>query len=534
MVAASELNIDTSASAMAMAQNIFGDNVQINSASVTGSGYQSGIYTGGDTTSPGVVPSDTGVILSTGNATDFTNSAGTGDANQNANTSTNAGGPNGNSLFDAAAGASTFDATWIDVAFEPTGDMMTMQFVFGSEEYPEYVNSVFNDLVGVWVNNEYINVEIGTGNTNVNNVSNLSNENLYIDNTNSDYNTEMDGFTVTMTLTFPVNAGEENTIRIGIADVGDSSYDSNLLIAGNSLQSDLIATSDTVEMFANGSQTVDLLANDVVDPAGTLTITHINGQPVVFDSNGEFEVTLTTGQVVTLDSSGAVTVAADGDLETVNFSYSIADGLGNTDTAFVTVDVVPCFVAGTMILTPQGEVPVESLAPGDLVITADDGPQPLRWVGGRTVPAEGPMAPIRIRAGTFGDHRDITVSPQHRLLVRDSLAELLFGEPEVLVAAKELVNDRSVQRKTGGSVSYVHLLFDKHQVVWSEGLLTESFLPGGQMSNALDRAVLDEICEIFPELDPATGRGYSPSARRTLKSYEAQVLRTLQNKAKAA
>ncbi|MEL6690368.1 MAG: Hint domain-containing protein, partial [Pseudomonadota bacterium] len=195
-----------------------------------------------------------------------------------------------------------------------------------------------------------------------------------------------------------------------------------------------------------------------------------------------------------------------------------------TDTAFVTLDTIPCFVAGTLILTPDGERRIEELTPGDLVMTHDNGPQPLRWIGKRTLPAEGTLAPIRIEAGALGEHRQLLVSPQHRVLIRDTLSELLFGDSEVLVSAKHLVNDKTIRPAAGGFVTYVHLLFDSHQVVFSEGLATESFLPGPQTNDLFEQEVLDEICAIFPELDPATGDGYSPSARRTLKAHEARVL----------
>ena len=178
-----------------------------------------------------------------------------------------------------------------------------------------------------------------------------------------------------------------------------------------------------------------------------------------------------------------------------------------------------------MIATPDGERPAESLEPGDLILTQDEGPQPLRWIGTRQVAATGDFAPIHIRANTFGSHRDLLVSPLHRVLIRDNLAELLFGEPEVLVAARDLVNDRSVRRRAGGDVTYVHLLFDRHQVVFSDGLETESFLPGPQTTKSSERDVVDEICAIFPEIDPETGAGYSPAARRTLKRFEANLLR---------
>ncbi len=517
MVTASELSINESASAIQMAEAIFGEGVSVEGASFSGDNRSSGIYSGGDTTSPGVVPGDSGVILSTGRVRDFTNSS--GDANQDTNTSTNTFGVNNNPDFNAAAGARAFDAAFLDVDFIPDSNFMTMQFVFSSEEYPEFQNSVYQDFVGVWVNGTQVDLVVGDGDSDPGNVNSTNNENLYIDNADSDYNTEMDGFTVTMTLTMPVNAGQVNSIRIGIADVADSNFDSNLLIAGDSVQTDLIAFSDTGTMYPNETINIDVLSNDVSDAGGILTITHINGKPVVAGSL----ITLPSGQTVALNTDGSFDVTGDGDVEDFSFTYTIDDGV-TTDVGFVNVSAIPCFVAGTLIQTPEGERPVENLRPGDLVNTRDDGPCPIRWVGTRTVAAQGDMAPIRLRAGTFGAHRDLLVSPQHRVLIRDSLAELLFGEGEVLVAAKDLLNSRSVTQVEGGDVQYVHLMFDRHQVIVSDGLETESFLPGPQTTELFEQPVLEEICRIFPELDPNTGAGYGGAARRTLRQYEAQVL----------
>ena len=517
MVAASELAINIGASATAMAQEIFGDGVTVVGATYSGDSRSSGIYSGGDTTSPGVTPGDSGVIFSTGRAQDFTNSS--GQANQSNSTSTNTSGVNNNADFNAAAGARTYDASFLDVDFIPTGDVMTMQFVFASDEYPEYTNSVYQDFVGVWINGVQVDLLVGNGDADPGNVNSTNNENLYVDNTGSQYNTEMDGFTVTMTLTIPVTAGTVNSIRIGIADVSDSSYDSNLLIAGNSVQTALIATDDSTNLFPTGSKTLDVLANDTNTGGGTLTITQINGIDVVAGDT----VTLTTGQTVTLNANGTITIVGDGDIEDINFTYTASDGT-NSDTAFVNVSSIPCFVAGTLIQTVDGDKPVEQIKAGDLVITRDEGPRPVRWIGCREVMAEGDFAPIRIRAGTFGTHGDLLLSPQHRVLVCDSLAELLFGEGEVLIAAKDLLNDRSVTRQCGGAVTYVHLMFDRHQVIYSEGLPTESFLPGPQTTNLFEQPVVDEICTIFPELDPTTGDGYGATARRTLRRFEAQLL----------
>jgi hypothetical protein len=324
-----------------------------------------------------------------------------------------------------------------------------------------------------------------------------------------------------MTLTMFVNPGEVNSIRIGVADVLDSQYDTNVLIAGNSVQTVLVAMTDMAEIYPDGTVTLDVLANDVNSTGGVLTITHINGQAVVAGS----VLTLSTGQQVTVNADGTITVVGDGNVETANFTYTIASSTGQSDTGFVTVNSVPCFVAGTLVRTPAGEVPVESLLPGDLVITKDEGAQPLRWIGQRRVEAQGEFAPICIAANTFGDHRQLLISPLHRVLIRDSLAEMLFGESEVLVAARDLVNDHSVRRIEGGTVDYVHILFDRHQVVFSEGLETESFLPGPQITHSFEAEMIGEIVALFPDLDPLTGRGYSPSARRTLRSFEARVLR---------
>ncbi len=518
MVAASELPININASAIQMAQTIMGDGVTVVSASYTGDGRSSGIYSDGLATSPGVTPSDTGVILSTGRAQDFTNSS--GQSNQSSNTSTNTSGPNGNPQFNAAAGTRTYDASYIDIDFIPTGSTMTIQFVFSSEEYPEFQNSVYQDFVGVWVNGAQVDMTIGDGDIDPNNLNANSNENLFFDNTNDDYNTEMDGFTVTMTLTMNVTPGVVNSIRIGVADVGDSSYDSNLLIAADSVQTVLVAQDDSVEIYPNGTKTIDALANDDNATGGTLTITHINGVAV---SAGD-TVTLNTGQQVTLNADGTMTITGDGDVETVNYTYTVESSTGQSDVGFVTVESVPCFVAGTSIATPDGPRAVEDLRAGDIVLTRDNGPQEIRWRGERIIEATGALAPVRISAGAMGDHAAVLVSPQHRILVQDVMAHLLFEDPEVLAAAKHLVNDSSIRVVEGGTVHYVHLLFDQHELIWANGLLSESFLPGPQTSGLFEAETLAEIVSIFPELDPGTGEGYGPPARRILQGYEARML----------
>ena len=104
---------------------------------------------------------------------------------------------------------------------------MSLQFQFASEEYPEFTGSAFNDLFAIWMNGNLVTSPIFNV-TQVNSINQASTPNLIQDNTGDDFNTEMDGITVTLSVTMPVDVGEVNTLRIGIADVADTAYDSNI------------------------------------------------------------------------------------------------------------------------------------------------------------------------------------------------------------------------------------------------------------------------------------------------------------------
>lgn len=505
---------------MEMAEAIFGSGVSITSATYTGASQASGIYSNGDSVSDALTPSDTGVILSTGKATDITRDS--GDINRQSDESTNWY-RSGDSDLEEIANAKTFDAAVFEATFVPDGSVLTMQVTFSSEEYLEYVNSGFNDAVGVWVNGVKAELTVGDGDITINNINNTSNENLYVDNPqNAEVaNTEMDGFTLTMTLKAPVNPGEENEIKIAIADGGDGIYDSNLLIAGDSVQCALVAGDDAYEIGVNGSYTFDLTENDVSYTGATLNITHINGQEV---TPGE-TITLPSGEMITFNVDGTVTIESDGDIGENVFSYTIEDSDGNSDVGFVTVTTAPCFVAGTRIITNKGEVLIEALEPGDMVLTRDNGFQPLRWIGQTTRRAEGKDAPIRFESGALGAHETVEVSPNHRVLVTSTRAILLFGEPEVLVKAKDLVNDSTIRpREDGAPVTYVHLLFDRHEIVRGNGLDSESYHPGHETIESFDAETREEILRLLPNCDAMMGYGYGPAARISLRAFEARAL----------
>lgn len=155
----------------------------------------------------------------------------------------------------------------------------------------------------------------------------------------------------------------------------------------------------------------------------------------------------------------------------------------------------------------------------------DHGYQPIRWIGSTSVAGKGRFAPIRIAEGALGNHRALTVSPQHRMLLAGWQAELLFDEAEVLVAAKLLVNDTTIRVMEVEEVEYFHMLFDAHEIVYAEGCPSESFHPGHVGWGALAEAAREEILALFPQLAAQDFTVYGPSARRSLTSAEARVAR---------
>lgn len=175
-------------------------------------------------------------------------------------------------------------------------------------------------------------------------------------------------------------------------------------------------------------------------------------------------------------------------------------------------DQVPCFCAGTLIDTPRGAVPVQDLRPGDAVLTLDGGPLPLHWVGRRMLgperlAAQPELRPIRIAAGALGPGipaTDLSVSPQHRILVRSAIAQRMFGAREVLVAARQLLALPGIAVQDLPQVDYVHILFRGHQIVFSNGAPTESLYPGAEAMKSVGAAARAEILAIFPELRDQT------------------------------
>ena len=189
-----------------------------------------------------------------------------------------------------------------------------------------------------------------------------------------------------------------------------------------------------------------------------------------------------------------------------------------------------CFAAGTLIRTPSGDVPVETLTVGAAVCVPDGPPRPIRWIARRVIhlrPANRHLAPVRITRDAFGPgrpFRDLVVSPNHRVMHRSPWAQLWFESPSVLLPAKFMINGHTVRHETGAPrVEYWHFLLDSHEVVWSNGVLTESLHPGDVALTGMAAATRAELLEIFPELGHDSAPRHQtrfPSLRR----YEADLL----------
>lgn len=135
------------------------------------------------------------------------------------------------------------------------------------------------------------------------------------------------------------------------------------------------------------------------------------------------------------------------------------------------------FFAGTHLTMAGGaQRRVEDLQVGDLLLTRDHGPRPIRWIGQQTRRATGAAAPIRIAQGTLNAARDLRLSPQHRLFIWQRRDRLGTGRAEVLVRADLLVNGTTVTREEGGHIDSYQILFDSHEIIFAEGIAVESLL----------------------------------------------------------
>jgi len=252
------------------------------------------------------------------------------------------------------------------------------------------------------------------------------------------------------------------------------------------------------------------------------------------NDDGDIDVLDLRGSADAVNPGGSLTVEYDpNDPESGIVHFFDADGKETGTAEFHEIEkVIPCFTTGTLIATARGERKVEDLEVGDRVITRDNGIQSIRWIGKRALGTRemtrAPhLRPVLIREGALGNglpERDMMVSPNHRVLIASEKTALYFEEPEVLVAAKHLVDMDRIDQTDVAEVAYYHFMFDQHEVVLSDGAWTESFQPGELTLRGIGEEQRNEIFELFPELQTEEGLNAYQSARTSLKKHEARLL----------
>ena len=212
----------------------------------------------------------------------------------------------------------------------------------------------------------------------------------------------------------------------------------------------------------------------------------------------------------------------DGDVVDI-YMLPLAEMFSDTDYRLVGVDrntavkkfgEMACvsFARGTHITMATGkQVRIEELNIGDKVLTRDDGPQKIRWIGCATLRAVGDFAPVVITKGTLHNTNDLVVSPEHRIFVYQRQDKLGAGRSEVLVRVRHLINGETVYQQNGGFIDYFQLLFDEHQIIYAEGIAAESLLIDPRTRRAVPDTVRKQV-----DFD---GKGH---ARRNHLNYEVQ------------
>ncbi|MEL7465903.1 MAG: Hint domain-containing protein [Pseudomonadota bacterium] len=275
---------------------------------------------------------------------------------------------------------------------------------------------------------------------------------------------------------------------------------------------------NTVSFDTVAGDTVTFNEDDILEVEFTLTATPVGG--------GD-PISLLFVAIGGAENAGQLQMVVTTALLDPNITYDITfanDGGGTPYLGLI------CFVAGARIATPGGARAVETLRPGDAVLTHNSAPATLVWTGRRVVTtaemaANPELRPVRIAAGALGPNTpeaDLYVSPQHRILVSGPKVELLFDMEEALTSALSLCGAPGVaQVAPDHDVAYHHIMCREHQVILAEGAPTESFYAGAEALRALDVAAAAELFALFPDLVAA---GPGAAARPILKRSEALAL----------
>lgn len=266
----------------------------------------------------------------------------------------------------------------------------------------------------------------------------------------------------------------------------------------------------------------------ISDSNGSVVVPRTGVQPDIEQGlGGGDEHLILPGQRFLIDLGGVPTGP-----QTV--TYTRADDVGDAtgdDDGNLDFNNFPCFAPGTSIDTPSGPKDVARLAIGDLIATQDHGNVPIRWIGQRTIDLDGAALtarPVQLKAGCLGQdrpQRDTIVSPDHRILVRHSAVEFLFGSGEALAPAKALAGLARIRQMAGRKkIQYFTLLTDRHEVIFANGLRVETLYPGPEALKRLGAIGRSAVTSLLPDLLSHDVSVVFPPARPMLTVTKAKAL----------
>lgn len=303
-----------------LAASLIGDDTEISNVHFTGEPEQAGQFTG-----MAALGVESGLILSTGWASDSILGP-----NEDSSMSYAFYGEGDADLSALIGDAPTHDAAILEFDFVAKADEVSFSYVFGSEEYNEWVGSEYNDVFGFFVNGtNYATIATADGEVpiSVNNVNGTVNAQHFVDNTNGDYDTEINGFTKVLTFQAPVNKGAVNHVKLAIADTGDNSWDSIVALQAGTFKANTPPTAE------------DLTVSTPLDTPVTITLAGADaeGDPLSFKILAQ--PASETGQLSELDGDQVTFTPAAGFVGTTTFTYRSHDGAVFSAPATVTVNV---------------------------------------------------------------------------------------------------------------------------------------------------------------------------------------------------
>lgn len=312
---------------------------------------------------------------------------------------------------------------------------------------------------------------------------------------------------------------------------------------------------DFIEIAVPSGTDISAWTVTMYDAAGAVRGTYELGEPVttvagkdvyvINNSSPSFSNLRTTDGLSLSDNTGTVLQFVSFEGNVINATTGAAAGLtstdigssGNNNTSLETSDqgasyapqsttnegTIACYAPGTLIDTPGGPRSVETLRPGDLVLTLDHGSQVIRWTRSGDQPlgdAHDDAKPVQIKAGALGHNlpaADLVVSPQHRILVGGGEALRKFFTNQAFVPAKALTSLPGIRHMKGKArITWIHFAFERHEVVTANGCLSESLLLGPIVVNGLSAAERQAVTDIFgPAATPDAGLN-GPPARECL------------------